>query len=154
MPRIFKKRKGFHGVRKWQLEESSGCNRNPQQSTSSGTSSQDDTIRPKPCTPSLTKKGLSAMRNMSSEKLKHSDFKKMDEKMKTRSLSKRLGVARGHCIEDAPGTKIQDFTILSQTLEQFAICSSCRSAKSKLKIKQDNQKRKGLAESLFIICTN
>eukprot|EP00795_Rhopilema_esculentum_P005803 gene5803-11101_t len=56
--------------------------------------------------------------------------------MKTKSLSKRLGVERAHCIEDAHGTKIQDFSILSQCLEQFAICSSCRSAKSKMKIKQ------------------
>ena len=66
MPRIFKKRKGFHSVRKWQLEVSSGSNvsQEPLPSTSSGTSTQ---VGPRP------------MRNMSAEKLSNSDFKKMDK---------------------------------------------------------------------------
>ena len=77
MPRMFKKRKGFHGVRKWQLEEPSGS---PQPSTSS---SIDTSVQVGPSreahTPSKTTK-LTVMRNMSAEKLAHSDFKKMDKK--------------------------------------------------------------------------
>ena len=161
MPRIFKKRKGFHGVRKWQLEGPSGSSISQQSlpSTSACTlhaiSSQDGP-RPTPesYTPTRTTKELTSMRNMSAEKLSNSDFKKMDNQIRTRSKSKKLGVYRPLGIEDAHGTKLQDFSLLNACLENFAICSSCRSGKSTLKIKQNNQKRRGLAEFLFIICTH
>ena len=81
-------------------------------------------------------------------------LKRWTKKIKTRSVSKKEGVNRASCIEDAHGTKIQDYSILSACLEKFAMCSSCRSVKSQLRIKQDNQKRKGLAGFLFIICTH
>ena len=157
MPRIFKKRKGFHSVRKWQLEVSSGSNvsQEPLPSTSSGTSTQ---VGPRPIaeqqTPTQTSEAMTVMRNMSAEKLSNSDFKKMDNRIKPRHASKKLGINRVTCIEDAHGTNIQDFSILSACLEKFAMCSSCRSAKSKLKIMQDNKKRKGLAEFLFLMCTH
>ncbi len=76
-------------------------------------------------TPSQSTKKVTEMRNISAEKLSHSDFNKMDNKIKTSSMSKKFGFNRTRCIEDAHGTKIQDFSILSKCLENFAMSSSC-----------------------------
>ena len=97
-------------MRKWQLEEPSGS---PQPSASS---SIDTSVQVGPSRESHTRSKttkLTVMRNMSAEKLAHSDFKKMDKKIKTRSVSKKEGVNRASCIEDAHGTKIQDYSIHS-----------------------------------------
>ena len=56
--------------------------------------------------------------------------------------------------EEASGLKIQDFSLLQQCLGASAICSKCKSAKSNMKIVQDNNKRKGLGEYMFIKCNN
>ena len=55
---------------------------------------------------------------------------------------------------EARGVKIQDFSLLQQCLKSFAVCSKCKSSKSKLKIFEDNKKRKGLGECLFIKCSS
>ena len=87
-------------------------------------------------------------RNLSAEKLVHSNFKQLDHR---KSLSRNL---RSMQIEEACSNKIQDFSILNQCLQSFAMCSSCKSAKSRIILMQVNQKKMGLAEFLFRQCTH
>ena len=72
-----------------------------------------------------------------------------------RNTGKRLGISqcKAHVLE-ARGLKIQDFSLLQQCLESFAVCSKCKSSKSRLKIFEDNSRRKGLGECLFIKCSS
>ena len=153
MPRFStKKRKGFHGKKRWEInrEESnlevyeSECD-GPRPSTSQAK----DYETPR-------KQNLSTdIRNISAEKLINTDSQSSDSKIITRSAGKRLGLSlcKAHVVE-ARGVKIQDFSLLQQCLESFAVCSKCKSSKSKLKIFEDNKKRKGLGECLFIKCSS
>ena len=53
----------------------------------------------------------------------------------------------------ATGFKLQDAVPLNDCISSAAICSSCRSATSKLQLFQKNNEREGLSESLFLKCT-
>eukprot|EP00794_Sanderia_malayensis_P019336 gene19336-21256_t len=153
MPRLStKKRKGFHGKQKWEIVR--------EESSLASCRSEGDADRPKasqmgPGTPTTHKFPIE-VRNMSAEKLLNTDFQTLDDKIITRNVGKRIGLSR--CkpskIEKASGNKIQDFSLLQQCLESFAICSKCKSAKSNLKIFQVNKKKRGLGEHMFIKCSN
>ena len=84
-------------------------------------------------------------RSLSADKLVHSEFKQLDHR---KSVSRSL---RSMQIEEACTNKIQDFSILNQSLQSLAMCSSCKSAKSRIIIMQNNQKKMGLAEFLVVL---
>ena len=66
------------------------------------------------------------LKNMSAEKLKHSDFKKQfQSKISTRSISRKVALSSNISTEVACGFKIQDVSILNDCLESVAVCRSC-----------------------------
>ena len=72
----------------------------------------------------------------------------------TRKRSFELGhgtnlrtIVKGH------SNKIMDATLLQDCISETAICSNCQSKKSKLELWQDDGKRSGLSEKLFLKCT-
>ena len=155
MPRFStKKRKGFHGKKKWEISR--------EESNSEVQVSESVSDRPRPstsqrgdCETPRTQNNSAEVRNISAEKLLNTDFQSSDSKIITRNTGKRLGLSqrKAHVLE-ARGLKIQDFSLLQQCLESFAVCSKCKSSKSRLKIFEDNRKRKGLGECLFIKCSS
>ena len=156
MPHVMKKkRKGFYGKRKWELERLSDRGENSASSvqqtcvagTNDGPNSFFDELARTPSS-SGNREIIEMPRNLSAEKLVHSNFKQLDHR---KSLSRNL---RSMQIEEACSNKIQDFSILNQCLQSFAMCSSCKSAKSRIILMQDNQKKMGLAEFLFRQCTH
>ena len=76
-------------------------------------------------------------RSLSADKLVHSEFKQLDHR---KSVSRSL---RSMQIEEACTNKIQDFSILNQSLQSLAMCSSCKSAKSRIILMQNNQNEDG-----------
>lgn len=83
--------------------------------------------------------------NISAEKIQKSSIL-------TRNSTRKLGLTNVD-IAEAHGYKLQDSTLLSNCISAAAICSSCRSPNSKLKLYQDTKKRDGLKENLFLLCS-
>ena len=156
MPRLkVKKRpKVFYGKRLWETsgtnqEQALGGHETHDQIGNVGPSVETPVAKPMP--ESQQRK----LKNMSAEKLKHSDFKKQfQSRIFTRSISRKVALSSNISTEVACGFQIQDFSILNDCLESVAVCRSCMSPKSKLRIVQCNKKRHGLAESLFVRCLN
>ena len=74
----------------------------------------------------------------------------------TRQKARKLGISetRSKNVEEAHGFKLQDSVLLSKCISSAATCSSCKSPTFQLKLYQDNSKRDGLAEHLFLKCSN
>ena len=141
MGRISKrKQRGFIGKKKWEVDEAHGNI----DGSHFETDENGDTI-----TDMQT-------RTASAEKLASSDFQKFaaPNRPATRGLRRQLGMldSAQPQIEPAAGIKLQDFTLLQECLNVAAICASCKSSKSKLRIFQKNNEWNGLAETLFIRC--
>ena len=73
----------------------------------------------------------------------------------TREQAKVVGQGCQSDVEMATGFKIKDAVLLNDCISSAAMCSSCRSATSKLLklLFQKNNEREGLSESLFLKCT-
>ena len=72
----------------------------------------------------------------------------------TRNQAVNLGLSTGKNIVKVNSFKIVDSAILQTFLNSSAICSSCKNAKGKLILWQDDSKRGGLKETLFSVCSN
>jgi len=149
-----RKKRGFIGVKAWQKRR----NEAGLSDFASGIQEQSPrpTVQHALQTPKSTGRQLNNIRNMSEEKLLNSDFGKSEGKRTcTRTRAKALGKNSRILKEEvATGYKLQDFSLLNECLKKSSICSSCKSAKSNLEIFQENTGRNGLAESLFIFCSN
>ena len=71
----------------------------------------------------------------------------------TREQAKVAGLECQSDVEVATEFKLQDVVLLNDCISSAAICSSSRSATSKLQLFQKNNEREGLSESLFLKCT-
>ena len=137
MPRlkVRKQQKVLHGKKLWET-----ANRDPEMAlnnrevqTSNHGPNIDTTPLARPRSAAQPKK----LKNMSAEKLKNSDFNKLTQgRIITRSLSRKFALNSKLSVESANGMKLQDFSILNSCLEEVAICRSCMSQKSKLKMFQ------------------
>ena len=155
MPRlkVRKRQRVFHGKKSWETAKKdpvTAVNRHEAQARND---------RPNIDTTPVARPRLAAqprkLKNMSAEKLRNSDFNKLTQgRIITRSLSRKFALHAKLSVEPAHGMKLQDFSILSTCLEEVAVCRSCMSQKSKLKIFQCNKRKNGLAESLFVRCLN
>ena len=89
---------------------------------------------------------------MSERKLLNSSFEEYDNNsgVRTRKQAKDVGLGCQTNVEMATGLKLQDAVLLNDCISSAAICSSCRSATSKLQLFQKNNEREGLSESLFL----
>ena len=73
----------------------------------------------------------------------------------TRQKARKLGFTEAQAsVEKAHGFKLQDAVLLSECISAAATCSSCKSPSSQLQLFQDNSKRDGLAEHLFLKCSH
>lgn len=72
----------------------------------------------------------------------------------TRNRAVSLGLLAGKNKVKVNSFKIIDAASLQTFLTSSAICSSCKSAKGKLKLWQDDSKKKGLKETLFSVCSH
>ena len=71
----------------------------------------------------------------------------------TRNKSRELGLRTAKEIEVARHYKLQDFSLLNECISKVAICQICRKSSSRLQLLQNNNERCGLAESLFVKCS-
>ena len=175
MPRVkAKKRKGFHGMKYWELQRADDRNGPPishdqtplsaHQGQGPSTRSDEGTaINPEPSDTPQSLVRLKEMKNMSEEKLVNSDFRKLGHgkimtQKRRRTSARNLGmddinVRERKKVELAIGSKIQEFSLLNECLAKAARCSYCNDAQSKLQIFQNSNSRNGLAEDLFIRCS-
>ena len=79
---------------------------------------------------------VSSVKNMSERKLLNSSFEKPDKNsgVMTREQAKVVGLGCQSDVEMAIGLKLQDAVLLNDCISSAAICSSCRSATSKLQL--------------------
>lgn len=138
-----KKKRGFSGVRRQERprvlrNEESNMDVNPANSIESPGNSTPI------CTPNIE--------SISSQKLLNSSFEKLESRkgILTRKQARNVGLGSATDVEAAKGLKIQDAQLLSDCISTAAVCSSCRKAKSKLRLYQNNRERNGLA--LFLKC--
>ena len=141
-----KKRRGFSGVRRQEgprvlRNEESNMDVNPANSIES----------PDNSTPICT----TNIESISSQKLLNSSFEKLESRkgILTREQARNVGLGSVTDVEAAKGLKIQDAQLLSDCISTAAVCSSCRKATSKLRLYQNNRERNGLAEALFLKCS-
>ena len=141
-----KKRKGFSGVRRQENIDNSNDGVTAMDSNPSTSSAISD---------SATQSSVSSVKNMSERKLLNSSFEESDKNsgVMTREQAKVVGLGCQCDVEMATGFKLQDAVLLNDCISSAAICSSCRSATSKLELFQKNNEREGLSESLFLKCT-
>ena len=72
----------------------------------------------------------------------------------TRSASKRLGLTRQKSRREVnDDLSIVDMLLFQQALKSAVICKHCRSRKSVMKLYKDENKRRGLAESFYLQCS-
>ena len=93
---------------------------------------------------------VSTPKNMSELKLMNSSFEEFEDRkgVMTHSQSNLINTEKAH------GFKLQDAELLSECIITSAICSLCRDPGSKLQLVQENSKRDGLAETLYLICSS
>jgi len=132
------KRKGFDGKRPAEISRESANVSDLTQASSYVSSDQREVTRPLATTPeSGMSSTLKEIRNVSAEKLRHSLFAKHDNDAHlTRSKSRYLGLTKLTKEEPAHGLKIQDFSLLNQTLYDGAVCKACCLKRSKLQLFQ------------------
>ena len=98
---------------------------------------------------------VSTPKNMSELKLISSFFEEFEDRkgVVTRSQSSFL---KSHLVntEKAHGFKLKDAELLSECISTYAICSLCRDPGSKPQLFQENSKRDGLAETLYLVCSS
>lgn len=158
-----KKRKGFHGKKAWEIHKEKPVS---SEQTPQGESSKDNNLHLESQNPgsssssdqkeSKERSSLPDLRNISTEKLLNSSFGSIEEKegsILTRSTTRKLGLTNDANVSEACGFKLQDATLLSEGISKACICSSCRLPNSQLKLYQDNKKRDGLSEQLFLLCS-
>lgn len=78
------------------------------------------------------------------------------EQLMTRQKSFELGSTHKNFYSstEAFGNKIMNSKLLHMAMEQIAICKICRSPKGCLKLFQEDGKRSGLNESIYLQCQN
>ena len=76
-------------------------------------------------------------------------------KLHTRKMKAELGleISSPNNIVRCHSNKIIDSTLLQECISEAAICSRCKSSKSRLELWQDDTKRCGLDEWLFTKCS-
>ena len=141
-----KNRRGFSGVRRQERlivlrNEESNMDVNPANSIES----------PGKSTPIFTPN----IESISFQKFLNSLFEKLESRKGILTCEQARNVDLGSVtdVEAAEGLKIQDAQLLSDCISAAAVCSSCRKAKSKLRLYQTNRERNGLAEALFLKCS-
>ena len=96
--------------------------------------------------------------NVSASKLQNSSFSMYEEQegilTRKKSINVGLGVPSVNCDNIASRYKIQDATLLRDCIASAAICSFCRKSQSTLQLFQRDYQREGLAECLFLRCSN
>ena len=94
--------------------------------------------------------------SITSKKLLNTSFEKLEgtERILTRQKAKEVGIQPAADVEIACGFKMQDAVLLSNCISKAAICSSCRHSKSRLELYQENTRRDGLSEHLFLKCSH
>ena len=154
-----KKRKGFHGKKAWEIRKEEPA-LSQEQGDCSKTDSRHFVSQPCSSTPKPEKEikenpSLPQRINVSAEKLLNSSFLSLEkeESHLTRSKTRKLGLTSDAKVCEAHGFKLQDANLLSESISKAAICSSCRKPNSKLQLFQDNKRRDGLSEQLFLLCS-
>ena len=158
-----KKRKGFPGKKAWEVaKEKQKTPKDPQSvprnQTGSGNGDGQQNDSDSEIEDLNLENGIESpeKRNVSAEKLLNSSFQEIEEETNhiTRTKAKYLGLNQDKEKEkEAHGFKLQDATLLSECISDACICSSCRDPNSKLRLLQDDTKRDGLAESLYLKCS-
>ena len=158
-----KKRKGFPGKKAWEVaKEKQKTPKDPQSvprnQTGSGNGDGQQNDSDSEIEDLNLENGIESpeKRNVSAEKLLNSSFLEIEEETNhiTRTKAKYLGLNQDKEKEkEAHGFKLQDATLLSECISDACICSSCRDPNSKLRLLQDDTKRDGLAESLYLKCS-
>ena len=151
-----KKRKGFHGKKAWEIRrETEG-----EVEVESDVGSRVESDETQPSTSDAPSGGketsnVSTPKNMSKLKLVNSSFEESEDRegVMTRSQSSFLKSDVVNT-EKAHGFKLQDAELLSECISTSAICSLCRDPGSKLQLFQENSKRDGLAETLYLVCSS
>ena len=144
-----KKRKGFFG-------------RRPQDVPIESTESEEISTEPIPSTSTPRsdghdKKITVAYSSITDKKLANSSFEELlPGGVLTRSCRKALGfspkkVARK--TEEAQGYSIVEMSLIQSALKFAAICSTCKSSNSEIRILKDNSMRHGLAERFIFKCS-
>lgn len=92
--------------------------------------------------------------NASEKKLLNSSFDEIDdqEKMKTRSTAKALGLSKAKGMEVATGYSLIDIEQFQKLLGSAVTCKACRSPDVVISLLKDTRKRHGLAELYVLRC--
>ena len=155
-----RKRKGFFGRRSQDLTTSIASRTLEEiniiaTADEPGTSSS-STPRPSPSTDSV--KNTSASSSITDKKLANSSFDDLlPDGVLTRSSRKALGFSpkkTARKIADAEGYTLVEMSLIQFALRSAAICSSCKTAKSEIRILKDNSRRHGLAEMFIFKCSH
>ena len=138
----FKKKRKFYGKRKAK-EDISVCDSN--------VSSGSFFMNPEPSTSTPKKTAITC----TAKKLLNSSLDMIHEPgVATRNSATSKGLSKlKKRRETAAGHSIMDMSLLQNALQSSAICSSCKSANSKLSVLKDNTKRHGLAELIILKCS-
>ena len=71
------------------------------------------------------------------------------------SVSEKLGLTQSSKVpKPADGYKIIDMKLFQQCISEFAVCTHCKSTKSKLQMHSNPSSQYGLAEKLVLKCSN
>lgn len=155
-----KKRKGFFGRRPQDLTTDNANSRLEEINIASTTDEPiqvTSTSTPRPRVGDHNVENTSALSSITDKKLANSSFEDLvPDGVLTRSSRKALGFSPNKAARktvEAEGFSLVEISVVQSALRSAAICSSCKSAKSEIKILKDNSRRHGLAEMLIFKCS-
>ena len=158
MPRFHKKkRKGFLGKRPAEIaREMRGEAVRDRRHVESVEHVESSSSADQPQNTPKSKPKLQELENRSAKKLLSSEFVNMESEQGnlTRNKSKQLGLGAIKSKEIARDFKLQDFSLLNKCISEAAICQACKRPSSRLQLWQNNTERSGLAESMFLKCSD
>ena len=154
-----RKRKGFFGRRPQDLTTSIASRTLEEiniNTADDGPVTSSSTPRPSPSTDNV--KNTSASSSITDKKLANSSFDDLlPDGVLTRSSRKALGFSPKKAARktaEAEGYSLVEMSLIQSALRSAAICSSCKTAKSEIKILKDNSRRHGLAEMFIFKCSH
>ena len=140
-----RRKKVFSGVRRQDIAASNDCSDLGQSPI------HDAAFTSTPC----KEKDSDGKANASKKKLVNSSFEELEgpSAVKTRHLTEKLGLRRVKNAVNATGYSLVDMNLFQKALASSTICKVCRSAKSKISILKNNQRKHGLAELFTMKCS-
>ena len=146
-----RKRKGFFGRRSQELTtDIANCTLEEIDLAAT----DDDPTGTSTSTPRLN---TSASSSITDKKLANSSFEDLlPDGVLTRSSRRALGFSPKKAARktaEAEGYSLVEMSLIQSALRSAAICSSCKNAKSEIRILKDNSRRHGLAEMFIFKCS-